>query len=218
MNEQSFQRLIHRIPSTPGFMGTEPLVDYGILIPFVLVKGEYHLLFQKRASGIRQGGEISFPGGRVDWGHDGSPREAAIRETMEELGLASHRVRIEAQMDTFVPGFTSLIHVFIGRLAITSLDELSINRNEVEDVFSVPMSYFMTNPPDMIPMRMIIRPHSDDVQGKKRMESLLREMGVADRYSGEWEYPARVYYWRYGDHVIWGLTADIVVRLLKYLD
>ena len=217
MNEQSFLHFTENLPSRPGFIGNDPLVDYGILVPFVFLGGEYHLLFQKRAESIRQGGEIGFPGGRFDRRKDHDVRDAAIRETVEEMGLPAHGISIEGRMDTFVPGFVSLIHVFIGRLGISSLDELNVNHGEVAEVFTVPVSFFMETEPEVIPLRMTIRPHIEDVDARSRMQKLLTEMGVADRYSRDWEYSSVIRVWRYESRIIWGLTADILSRLVHYM-
>lgn len=217
MNEESYSQLITHLPSEPGFMGNDPLIDYGVLIPFVLINGIYHILFQKRAENIRQGGEIGFPGGRVDSLENEGSRDAVVRETVEELGLSSDRIHIDGQIDTFVPGFTSLIHVYIGRLDIFSLDDLKINREEVAEIFTIPVSFFQSSNPELIPLRMTITPHREDGDGKARMENLLKEMGVADRYSREWEYSSVIRVWRYEKRIIWGLTADILLRLMYYI-
>lgn len=217
MNKQSYASFIENLPCEPGFMGNDPLIHYGVLVPFVLINNEFHILFQRRADGIRQGGEIGFPGGRVDSKKDKGSRDAVIRETVEELGLAASCILIDGQMDTFVPGFTSLIHVYIGRLEISSLDELAINHEEVAEVFTIPVSFFKSSNPELIPLRMIISPHHDDGEGKSKMESLLVEMGVAERYSREWEYSSVIRVWRYEKRIIWGLTADILFRLMHYI-
>ena len=48
---------------TPGLMGARS--EYSVLCPFVERGDGPHLLFEVRAAGLRQGGEVCFPGGRM---------------------------------------------------------------------------------------------------------------------------------------------------------
>ena len=52
---------------------------------FIIRDGEILLILKKRGLG---GGKINAPGGKIDPGE--TPREAAIRETQEEVGLTPH--------------------------------------------------------------------------------------------------------------------------------
>ena len=71
------------------FIGEATAFQSAVLIPFVQVDGEWHILFEVRSLTMRkQPGDISFPGGRID-PTDASPMAAAIRETTEELGVES---------------------------------------------------------------------------------------------------------------------------------
>ena len=46
---------------------------------------------EKRAMNIAQGGEISFPGGKIEK-EDPSCIETALRETFEEIGIKKERI------------------------------------------------------------------------------------------------------------------------------
>ena len=50
----------------PGLMGARK--EYAVLCPFVEREDGPHLLFEVRAAGLRQGGEVCFPGGRMEPG------------------------------------------------------------------------------------------------------------------------------------------------------
>ena len=54
-----------------------------VLIPLVETGGELSILFEVRQTGIRQGGEICFPGGGIE--ENETAEEAAVREASEEL-------------------------------------------------------------------------------------------------------------------------------------
>ena len=66
------------------------------LIPASQDETGYSILFEVRANGIRQGGEICFPGGMVEAGETGE--EAAAREVREELLLEENAVEILASI------------------------------------------------------------------------------------------------------------------------
>ena len=67
-----------------------------VLIPLVETGGELGILFEVRQSGIRQGGEICFPGGRIE--ENETAEEAAVRETSEELLIPRDKIEVIAPM------------------------------------------------------------------------------------------------------------------------
>ncbi|MDY5589138.1 MAG: CoA pyrophosphatase [Arcanobacterium sp.] len=50
------------------------------------------LLFTQRAAGIRQGGQVSFPGGGREPGEN--PEQTALRETREEIGIGAEHIDV----------------------------------------------------------------------------------------------------------------------------
>ena len=79
-----------------------------VLVPLLPRADGLHLLFTERSQGLRaHAGQVSFPGGSID-PEDRGPREAALREAHEEVGLDPSHVRIHGELDdcpTFVSGF-----------------------------------------------------------------------------------------------------------------
>ena len=74
-----------------------------VLIPLVEKQGEWSILVEVRQTGIRQGGEICFPGGRIEE-HE-TAEEAAVRETSEELLISPQKIEVIAPMHTMAgPG------------------------------------------------------------------------------------------------------------------
>ena len=136
------------LPAAPGIMGREDYFQSAVLLPLIKERGQWHLLFQIRARGIRQENEICFPGGAYDPLLDKSFRETALRETCEELGLPVDQIRLLGQMDTLITPAEVLIEPFVGILDIESVDRLILNRSEVADVFTLPLSRLKEMPPE----------------------------------------------------------------------
>ena len=70
-----------------GISGSDEYLNCSV-VALVLTDGTPQFLFEKRAEGTRQGGEISFPGGVIDTSIDKSPYDTALREVEEETGIS----------------------------------------------------------------------------------------------------------------------------------
>ena len=84
-----------------GISNTGDYRHASVLVPFLQLEEEWHVLFEKRADGIRQGGEVSFPGGGVEVNDDDS-RGAAVRETVEELGIEAVKIDVPGLFGRFI--------------------------------------------------------------------------------------------------------------------
>ncbi len=120
-----------------------PLMPAAVLVPLVdRAEGLTVLLTQRTDHLIHHGGQISFPGGRVEK-HDISPVETALRETEEEIGLHRRYVEVIGFLDQYqtVTGF--LITPVVSFVA--PFFELQPDPFEVAEVFEVPLR-FVLNP------------------------------------------------------------------------
>ena len=94
MKKNNLKELISNLPKHPNVLGRNRFFNSAVLIPLVKIKGEYHLLFQKRAANRRQGRDICFPGGGCEEGADKDFKDTALRETFEELGICKKDIKI----------------------------------------------------------------------------------------------------------------------------
>jgi 8-oxo-dGTP pyrophosphatase MutT (NUDIX family) len=98
------------------------------------------LLTLRNAELESHGGQIAFPGGKIE-PSDASPAAAALREANEEIGLARDLVDPIGHLDLFLTfsGFRILPTV-----ARVDPDlRLTLNRAEVADAFEVPLAFLM---------------------------------------------------------------------------
>lgn len=50
MKKKDLKRLLKNLPKTPNVMGRDKLFNSAVLIPFIKIKGEYFVLFQKKST------------------------------------------------------------------------------------------------------------------------------------------------------------------------
>lgn len=73
------------------------------------------MVFEVRAGSLKtQPGEICFPGGAVERGE--TPKQAAVRETMEELLINRCQIRVIAPLDVLEAPGAMEISPFLGAL------------------------------------------------------------------------------------------------------
>ena len=70
---------------TPRTVWLERERSMAVLLPLAEGPEGWQVLFEVRAAGISQPGEVCFPGGRIEPGE--TPEEAALRECREELDI-----------------------------------------------------------------------------------------------------------------------------------
>jgi 8-oxo-dGTP pyrophosphatase MutT (NUDIX family) len=166
----------HLIPENP--------LPAAVLIPLV-ERRELTALFTQRATQLRNhAGQISFPGGRIE-PEDAGPKDAALREAREEIGLDERFVSIAGYLPDHVviTGFRVTPVVAFVRPGF----ELLLASEEVEDAFEVPVNYLF-DPANHVLQR--------------------RRSGV----TGEWvdfrDIP-------FGERNIWGATAGMLLTLYR---
>lgn len=216
MKKKEFKKLIKNLPKTPGVMGRDRLFNSAVLIPFVKIKGEYFILFQKRAKEIRQGGDICFPGGGFEEGIDKNFKQTALREVKEELGIKKKDIKVIGQLDTMVATFGAIVEPFVGLVQKSALKKMKIDKSEVESTLLIPLDYFKSHEPDVYNLRSEVKPYHIDEFGNKEVYFPVDELGLPETYQKPWGHKKhKVYVYKYNNEVIWGMTAVILNDLLK---
>ena len=178
---------------------------FSVMIPLIKRDGDIHLLFEKRAFTLRnQPGEISFPGGRIEKGE--SPREAAVRETAEELLISEREIEIYSEGDFVVNPYAAIIYTFVGEIK-KDFDKISPSEDEVEKVFTVPLSYFLKTKPKSYKINL-------RVERNKEFPYHLIPNGVNYKFKRGRE---EVLFYEYEDEIIWGFTAKMARRFVENL-
>jgi coenzyme A diphosphatase NUDT7 len=217
MKINHLRNIIKHLPRSPNVLGKDRYVNTVVLVPLVLIENEYHLLFEKRNADIRQGSEICFPGGKFDLTQDKTYRDTALRETFEEIGVRRKDIKIKGRLDTIVASMGVTVDSFLAVLKIKSLDELRINKNEVETVFILPLSYFKNHAAEEYFVRLEIQPSFRDKNGKEVVLFPVKELGLPERYHGPWGHSRyRVLVYKTEKGIIWGLTAEIIREINKW--
>ena len=154
-----------------------PIRPAAVLIAVVEHDEPTVLLTQRAAHLNDHAGQIAFPGGKIDIA-DASPLDAALREAEEEVGLDRRLVEPFGYLPVYGTAFGFRILPTLAQ--VKPGFALTINQNEVENAFEVPLSFLMNPGNHQI--------HSREFRGLARS---YYAMPFAERY-------------------IWGATAGIL--------
>ena len=146
MNDKLPGRISHEVMMVkPGYKYIEKkaFTPAAVLILLYPIEDKWHFFLTKRTDNVEHHkGQISLPGGMLEKGE--SHKEAAIRETFEELGVQSRDINIIGPLTPlYIPISNFKIFPFVGWLK--SAPKLHIQSKEVSKVFS-PSIYSLTDP------------------------------------------------------------------------
>lgn len=189
---------------TPIILGSEAFKKYAVLVPLVEINGETHILFEVRSLEMRrQPGDICFPGGRKD-PLDLTEQQTAIRETTEELGIKEENITDVMPLNYIVsPGM--IVYPYAG--VIDPAVPMKLNHAEVGGVFTVPLTYFLDNPPAIYPVNLRAEPE----------ENFPFELVVGGENYHWQTRKVDEYFYSYKGRVIWGMTARILAHLVDII-
>lgn len=178
--------------------------EYAVLILFVKKQNEYYIVLEKRSNKISQAGEVSFPGGKVEKS-DSSRLEAALRETEEELGICKEHISVLSEFDTLTPPFGKVLYSFV---AETDSLVFHPNKEEVEDLILLPLSFLQETTPKSYDGKIIVKRPSDFPY-----EKIPNHHNYA---FGTGTYTT--YFYEYDGNIIWGLTAQLLKKLADFIN
>ena len=180
----------------PGLLGAER--SYAVLVPLLETPPGPALLFETRAAGLRQGGEVCFPGGRMEPGE--RPEDCALRETEEELSIPRREVALLGRPDFICNQRGFLLQPVLGLVSPRGLAAMRPSPAEVAEAFTVPLAFFRETQPEIWRYDLVPRVPEAFPYGA---------VGIPRDYAwsrGQVELPI----WHHRGHVIWGMTARVV--------
>ena len=175
-----------------------------VMICIAKIENKDYIIFEKRSLNIRQGGEISLPGGKYE-AKDLNTKNTAIRETVEELGITSDKIHMLGKFGTLVNPSGMILDTYISKIDIAHYDELKYNKAEVERIIFVPLDFFLKHLPKV---------------EKIGLENIplfsTGKFNLPKKYEKPWPGRAReVYFYNFEGEVIWGMTAEIIYEFIK---
>ncbi len=206
------------LANQPSVLAKDKYFNSAVLVSLLFINDECNFLFEKRSGNIRQGGEVSFPGGEIDAQLDNNLKDTAIRETVEELGIVVDQVEIIGEMGTLVAPMGVTVDPYVGKLDINSIEELHIDSKEVEKVFTIPVSFFLENQPSTYYINLRAHPYEIDDEGNKIELLPVKKLGLPNRYADPWRKARhRVLIYNTPGEIVWGITAEIVYEFCKLI-
>jgi len=179
---------------------------YAVLLPLILHQGELHILYEVRGKHLdTQPGEISFPGGSVE--ENEGYREAAIRETSEELNIEQEKITIIGELDYIVSPYNFTIYPYVGLINGINSEDIGFNKEEVDHIFTVPLDFLI---------------NSEPILHHAKLDTLLDEdfpyHMIQNGKNYNWrkgKYP--IYFYEYEKYIIWGMTARFTKNFVDIL-
>lgn len=159
-------------------------VKSSVLILFYEKENEPYLVFIRRPhyNGVHSG-QISFPGGRWEM-TDKSLYHTALRESREEIGIITHKVKYAGKLtDLFIPPSNYVVSPYVG--IYDGECRFEPDPEEVAEIVEVPFEFFLET-------------------------SSLKQVDIMVRGEESLSTPAFVY----NKNIIWGATAMILNELI----
>ncbi len=116
-------------------------IPAAVLVPLITDEAGLQVLLTLRPAHLsRHGGQVAFPGGRIDDGDEG-PVAAALRETEEETGIGREFIEPVGFLDTYLTSTSYRVVPVVG--LVRRGFELALDPAEVTDAFEVPLAFLM---------------------------------------------------------------------------
>lgn len=181
---------------------------YAVAIPLIYneTTGEYEVVYEVRSKNLKnQPLEISFPGGKVEYGE--SYKEAAIRETCEELLIDRSHIKYLGELDYLVTTGTLTIKCFLIEIVNKKFLDIQPSPYEVDHLFTVPLEFLYKTRPIKSVLTMSVEDDEDfpyDLIPNGKNYSFAKGRNV-------------VLFYKYKNYVIWGFTAKMTKSFIDIL-
>lgn len=160
-----------------------------VLIPLLKRDASWHVLFTRRTDTLPEhSGQVAFPGGRAD-PDDGTPEVTALREAEEEIGLKPDDVNLLGRLDPMTTISNYRLTPVVGVMPWPY--PIRLARHEVSRVFTIPLEWLAN-----------------------AANREIQERELPDPYGSV---PV-IYFSRFEDELLWGVSAQITLNLLDALD
>lgn len=151
-------------------------------------KWYFALMLRPDYDGVH-GGQVSFPGGKIEAGE--TPEQAAIRECEEEIGVDRKNINLLGKLtDVYIPPSNILVNPFVGYVDFEPI--FYPDATEVEEVIEVPLA-------DIFRV---------DLVKQKKIE--------VGRYSDK-PFTIEVPYFEFCYQTVWGATALMIAEFREML-
>ncbi|MCD8367321.1 MAG: CoA pyrophosphatase [Clostridiales bacterium] len=171
-----------------------------VLVPLVETEEGCALLYEVRATTLRrQPGEVCFPGGGIEGAE--TPREAALRETWEELAIPPEAVTLLGTLPLAEHSSRRQVYPVVGVVPQAAVERAQPSPAEVGRIFTVPVDWLLANPPSRTSFTLA-------------PEHLEGQPPAARRFLKDYRLRQEAMYWPWDGETIWGLTARITRQLL----
>lgn len=174
-----------------------------VLIPLMEIDGEWHVVYEVRSGIVSQAGDASFPGGRIELNE--SPKDAAVRETTEELNIDENNIEVYGEMDYIANDFT-IIYCYVGEIKGIAFEDIEPNE-EVEMLFTIPLKKLIEEDPVLFEVSS-----EDTFPDDFPFERIT--------YGKEFKFGSRnrtVPYYPNENYFLWGMTANLTYHFVDIL-
>jgi 8-oxo-dGTP pyrophosphatase MutT (NUDIX family) len=180
---------------------------YSVLILLVENDNQINILFEVRSRNLNvnaQPGDISLPGGLCE--SDDIIGEV-LRETFEEVGITPDNIEILGKMNAMYTGDERCIIPVVGYTSNINIKNLNINFDEVEEIFLVPLNFFIENNPQIFNVK-----YTPEFDSAFPFEKIMNGKNYKWRERSE-----NIFFYYYKDYNVWGITAKIINGFINIL-
>lgn len=199
---------LQKVTKTFAAHQAEPIwrLRYFAIMPLLTeIDGALHFILNKRAAGVNQPGDICFPGGHQEKGE--SLLETALRETEEEIGIAREKIQVLGKSDFMLTIYRGMIQPFLGYIPHEIFLEAKPNPAEVEEIFTVPLQFFLETEPEK---------HDTIWQVTESPDFPYEKIEGGKNYPFSKGKTTQLFY-EYEGHIIWGFTAQVIQNIVSIL-